>query len=122
MRVGAAPAARPPPAAGAAGVLHADSYGQGQAGGKVAVSDLSQKAAKALSSGTKWFMKASKTLVSQVQQRLDHGHGGAAGSGGSPRARAQGEPAPRLVAARRLVLPPFGAGLCCLVRSQRACV
>ena len=98
-----------------AGALHPEAYSQQQQqqGPKEVVSDLGQKAAKALQSGTKWFMKASKTLVTQVQQRLDHGgavhsgaaHGGAGGGAVGPRPAAQqqqqqqqqqgpGEPAP----------------------------
>lgn len=72
------------PAQPAAGILHADGCQPPPQNAKEAVSDLGQKAAKALQSGTKWFMKASKTLVTQVQQRLEH-HGGsnaAAGQGG----------------------------------------
>ena len=80
---------RPGSAAGAGagasgGVLHAGSYQQPPAGAKDVVHDLSHKAAKALQSGTKWFMRASKTLVSQVQHRLEHSAGGAAaGPGGA---------------------------------------
>jgi hypothetical protein len=93
-----------------AGALHPEAYSQQQQQGpKEVVSDLGQKAAKALQSGTKWFMKASKTLVTQVQQRLDHGgavhsgavHGGAGGGAVGPRPAQQqqqqqgpGEPAP----------------------------
>lgn len=80
-------------AAGAGGVLHAASYEQGQAGPKEVVSDLGHKAAKALQSGTKWFMRASKTLVNQVQQRLEH-PGGAGSAGGG----AAGRWAPHLAA------------------------
>ncbi|EFN51523.1 hypothetical protein CHLNCDRAFT_59232 [Chlorella variabilis] len=60
---------------------------------KEAVSDLGQKAAKALQSGTKWFMKASKTLVTQVQQRLEH-HGGSNAAAGQERPFSPGEPEP----------------------------
>ncbi len=81
------------PSAGASGsgagggVLHAGSYQQPPAGAKEVVHDIGHKAAKAFQSGTKWFMRASKTLVSQVQHRLEHGavpgQGGAAGAAGA---------------------------------------
>ena len=69
-----------PAGGGGGGVLHAGRYGQQQqAGTKEVVTDLGHKAAKALQTGTKWFMRASKTLVSQVQQKLEHPHGGPQG-------------------------------------------
>lgn len=77
-------AAGPPGRSSGGGVLHAGSYQQQPAGAKEVVHDLGHKAAKALQSGTKWFMRASKTLVSQVQHRMEHGSGGsAAGAGGA---------------------------------------
>lgn len=86
-----------------AGVLHADSYAHPPQGTKEVVSDLGHKAAKALQSGTKWFMKASKTLVSQVQHKLDQGQAG--GHHGAASSRA-GEGAPAAVI-------PMLSLLCC---------
>lgn len=43
------------------------------------VADVGQKAARMLQSGTKWFMKASKNLVKQVQTNLVHPGGGGLG-------------------------------------------
>ncbi|KAL4421727.1 hypothetical protein ABPG77_002343 [Micractinium sp. CCAP 211/92] len=89
------PARSSPGATGGGGALHADSYAHPAQNTKEVVAELSKKAATAFQSGTKWFMKASKNLVSQVQQRLDHqGHGqGGPSSGGGP-PRRPGEPAP----------------------------
>ena len=84
---GSTGAAAPSGSSAGGGVLHAGSYQQPPAGAKEVVHDLGHKAAKALQSGTKWFMRASKTLVSQVQHRLEHGavpgQAGAAGAAGS---------------------------------------
>jgi hypothetical protein len=69
---------------GGGGALHASSYQQPPSNSKEVVNELGQKAAKALQSSTNWFMKASRTLVTQVQQRLDGtvgGSGGAAAGG-----------------------------------------
>ncbi|KAI3432590.1 hypothetical protein D9Q98_004138 [Chlorella vulgaris] len=92
--------ARPPGAGvgGGGGALHASSYQQPPSNSKEVVNELGQKAAKALQSSTNWFMKASRTLVTQVQQRLDGtvgGSGGAAagGSAGRP-SQGVGEPEP----------------------------
>ena len=84
---GSTGAAAPSGGSAGGGMLHAGSYQQPPAGAKEVVHDLGHKAAKALQSGTKWFMRASKTLVSQVQHRLEHGavpgQAGAAGAAGS---------------------------------------
>ena len=58
------------------GIFQADTYHQPHV-----ASDLGQKAAKALHSGTKWLMKASRSLVTQVQHRLDQ-HAESAGAAG----------------------------------------
>ena len=69
---------------GSGGVLHAGGYSP-QPAAKEVVTELGQKAAKALQSGTKWFARASKALASQVQHRLQqHGGPGAAAGPGAP--------------------------------------
>eukprot|EP00887_Chlorella_sp_A99_P002539 scaffold6.g2539.t1 len=84
-------------AAGGAGHLTAPATraGSGAGGGGVldvahherpldSVADMGHRAAKMLQSGTKWFVRASKTLVKQVQTNLHHaGHVSESGDGGA---------------------------------------
>jgi type II secretory pathway pseudopilin PulG len=96
---------------GGGGVLAAESYaGQHPGGAKDVAADLSQRAAKAFQSGTKWFMKASKTLAAQVQSRLEAGGGAGGGTGGFPRPGPSTPACCRPRACGCLVLPVHCAG------------